>query len=71
MASLFISFVLIAMQNFGSDIMSSYADAVGHTPIIPEYALGYWHSKNRYSSQAELLAAAEGFHNRSINVSIM
>ena len=55
----------------GGAIMNNYVDAVGHAPMLPEYAMGYWHSKNRYSSQADLLAAAEGFHNRSINVSII
>lgn len=55
----------------GGSIMNNYVDAVGHAPVLPEYAMGYWHSKNRYSTQADLLAAAEGFYNRSINVSII
>jgi alpha-D-xyloside xylohydrolase len=59
----------------GSDaanqVMHGYVDAVGHVPVLPEYAAGYWHSRNRYASQDELLQAAEGFHNRSINVSVI
>ena len=38
------------------DIMHSYVDAVGHAPMLPSTVAGYWHSKNRYSSQDEILA---------------
>ena len=31
----------------GAAIMHSYVDAVGHTPMLPDHAAGYWHSKNR------------------------
>lgn len=30
-----------------------------------------WHSRNRYSSQDQLLTAAQTFHNLNINVSII
>lgn len=53
------------------DIMNNYVDAVGHIPMIPDWATGYWHSKNRYSSQAQLLEIANGFHNRSIPVDVI
>ena len=33
-------------------LMKQYADAVGHAPMLPESVAGYWHSRNRYSSQA-------------------
>ena len=44
---------------------------VGRSPGLPEWALGYWHCKNRYASQKDLLAAAHGFANRSIPVDII
>lgn len=50
-------------------ITEKYVDAVGHARKMP-YP-GYWHSKNRYSSQEELLTAARGFHNRSIPVDVI
>jgi len=53
------------------DIMHSYVDAVGHIPMMPEWATGYWHSKNRYHTQTELLEVAQGFHNRSIPVDVI
>lgn len=53
------------------DISSHYVDATGHTPVLPEWAAGYWHSKNRYKSQGELLSAAKEFHDRQIPVDII
>ena len=50
-------------------IVEKYVDAVGHARKLPW--TGYWHSKNRYSSQEELLAVARGFHNRSIPVDVL
>jgi alpha-D-xyloside xylohydrolase len=51
--------------------MNAYVDAVGHAPVMPEWAQGYWHSRNRYSSQSMLLDAAKGFHIRGVNVSVI
>ena len=50
-------------------IMEKYVDAVGHARKLPWP--GYWHSKNRYASQEELLEAARGFHNRSVPVDVI
>ena len=54
-----------------ADVNSHYVDATGHSPVLPEWAAGYWHSKNRYASQADLLAAAKEFHDRKIPVDII
>ena len=46
----------------GSTIMNAYVDAVGHSPNMPSWGAGYWHSRNRYSSQGMLLdAVSQGF----------
>ena len=50
-------------------IVEKYVDAVGHARKQP--FPGYWHSKNRYASQEELLDVARGFHNRSIPVDVI
>eukprot|EP00041_Stephanoeca_diplocostata_P022396 m.533979 g.533979 ORF g.533979 m.533979 type:complete len:708 (+) comp22052_c0_seq29:168-2291(+) len=60
-----------AATSAAASIMHAYVDAVGHAPLLPAYAAGYWHSKNRYATQADLLAAAQGFHDRQINVSVI
>ena len=54
-----------------ADINSHYVDATGHSPVLPEWAAGYWHSKNRYASQVDLLAAAKEFHDRNIPVDVI
>ena len=52
-------------------LLEHFVSWVGRSPGLPEWALGYWHCKNRYASQAELLAAAHGFANRSIPVDLI
>ena len=41
-----------------ADIERNYTDAVGRTPMMPEYGMGYWQCKLRYRTQEELLAVA-------------
>eukprot|EP01043_Picozoa_sp_COSAG02_P047222 COSAG02_NODE_4503_length_5285_cov_5.431161_1_plen_738_part_00 len=60
-----------ANASIGTQIMNSYVDAVGHSPMLPEWGSGYWHSKNRYSSQQQITDAAAGFASRGINVSVI
>ena len=31
-----------------ADLLSHYVDATGHALMLPEWAAGYWHSRNRY-----------------------
>ncbi len=40
------------------DILSTYHDATGHSPDIPDWALGFWQCKLRYRTQDELLSIA-------------
>lgn len=53
------------------ELLENFVSWVGQSPGLPDWALGYWHSKNRYGSQRELLDAAWGFRNRSIPVDII
>ena len=41
-----------------ADIERNYTAAVGRTPMMPEYGMGYWQCKLRYRTQEELLAVA-------------
>ena len=54
-----------------ASVMSHYADAVGHAPVMPWAATGFWQSKNRYRNQSQLLAVARGFAERAIPLSII
>ena len=38
----------------GEQIMHAFVDAVGHSPVLPEWGVGYWHSKNRYATQQQI-----------------
>ena len=53
------------------DVLQNFVSWTGFVPPRPDFTLGYWHSKCRYASQADLLAAAHGFANRSIPVDII
>ena len=57
--------------NMFADILQSYADAVGHAPPMPDYATGFWQSKNRYRNQSQLLDIAAGYAARSLPLSVI
>ncbi len=40
------------------EILSAYADATGHAPMMPEFGMGYWQCRLRYRNQEELLSVA-------------
>jgi alpha-D-xyloside xylohydrolase len=54
-----------------AEIMSSYADATGHPPMLPEWASGFWQSKLRYRDQEELLAVAREYARRGLPLSVI
>lgn len=54
-----------------ADIMSRYADAVGHAPELPEWASGFWQCKLRYLDQEELLGVAREYRRRELPLSVI
>jgi alpha-D-xyloside xylohydrolase len=52
-----------------AEILSNYADVTGHAPVFPEWASGFWQSKLRYASQAELEAVAAEHQQRELPLS--
>ncbi|WAL68189.1 family 31 glucosidase [Amycolatopsis cynarae] len=54
-----------------SGILANYADATGHTPMLPEWAAGFWQSKLRYRTQEELLAVAREHKRRGLPISVI
>lgn len=52
-------------------IMEHYADATGHAPKFPAWASGFWQSKLRYRTQAELLAVAREYAQRGLPLSVI
>ena len=53
------------------EILSHYADATGHPPMLPEWASGFWQSKLRYRTQDELLGVAREYHRRDLPLSVI
>merc|ERR1719265_2113542 len=54
-----------------TQIMAKYADATGHSPVLPEWATGLWQSKNRYQTQEELLDVVEEHRKRNLTLSVI
>jgi alpha-D-xyloside xylohydrolase len=54
-----------------AQIARAYADATGHTPMMPERGLGFWQCKLRYSSQDELLEVAREHHRRGLPLDVI
>lgn len=54
-----------------AEIMSHYADAVGHAPQLPEWASGFWQCKLRYLSQQEILDVAREHKRRGLPLSVI
>ncbi len=53
------------------EVISSYRSATGGSPMMPLWALGYIHCRERFHSQAELLNVAGEFRRREIPVDVM
>ena len=45
--------------------------AIGRPSDLPTFATGFWQCKLRYRSQAELLAAAQGYIDRALPISVI
>ena len=49
-------------------IIAGYRQATGDAPLFPKAAYGFWQCRERYSSQAQMLAAASQFRSNQIPV---
>jgi alpha-D-xyloside xylohydrolase len=47
-------------------LIADYRELTGATPLFGKWAYGYWQCKNRYDSQAELLAVAQKYRDLHI-----
>jgi alpha-D-xyloside xylohydrolase len=47
-------------------LIADYRELTGTTPLFGKWAYGYWQCKNRYDSQAELLAIAQTYRDLHI-----
>ena len=52
-------------------VISSYRKLTGNTPMLPKWALGYIHCRERFNTQAELLATADRFRAEGIPIDMI
>jgi alpha-D-xyloside xylohydrolase len=62
-----VSFFVIAGKSF-DEIYAGYRTLTGDVPMLPKSAYGYIQCKQRYSSQAELMAVAHGYRDRHLPI---
>ena len=61
----------ITTGNSPAAILANYAGVTGYAPEFPEWASGFWQSKLRYASQAELESVASEYHQRQLPLSVI
>ena len=54
-----------------ADLLRQYGEAVGRTPMLPEWASGFWQCKLRYKTQDELLGIAREYKRRGLPLSVI
>ena len=62
-----VSFFVIAGRSY-DEIYEGYRLLTGDAPMLPKSAYGYIQCKQRYSSQAELMAVAQGYRERHLPI---
>ncbi len=62
-----VSFFVIAGKTY-DEIYSGYRLLTGDTPMLPKSAYGYIQCKQRYRTQAEILAVAKGYRGRHLPI---
>ncbi|MGA8026267.1 MAG: TIM-barrel domain-containing protein [Bryobacteraceae bacterium] len=65
-----VSFFVIAGKTT-DEIYGGYRRLTGETPMLPKSAYGFIQCKQRYSSQAEVLAVAKGYRQRHLPLDIL
>ena len=65
-----LDYVVIAGQD-GAEIVSTYRRLTGAAPMLPKWAFGYIHCRERFKSQEELLANAREFRRRKLPVDVI
>jgi alpha-D-xyloside xylohydrolase len=48
------------------EVIAGYRFVTGKAPIVPQWALGFWQSRERYKTQQEIMSTVKTFRDRSI-----
>ena len=52
-------------------VVAGYREATGQAPLLPKWAYGYWQSRERYNSQAQLLGVLKEFRERRFPLDVI
>lgn len=55
----------------GDEVIASYRELTGPTPMMPLWCLGYIHCRERYNTQQELLDNAREFRQRKLPIDVI
>lgn len=61
----------ITAGNTPAEIVEHYVDAVGHAPLLPKWAAGFWQCKLRYRTQEELLEVTREYKRRGLPLAVI
>jgi alpha-D-xyloside xylohydrolase len=61
----------VVMAGRGDEITAAYRQLTGPVPLMPRWALGYIHCRERYKTQAELLENAAEFRARGLPLDVI
>jgi alpha-D-xyloside xylohydrolase len=54
--------------NNADDVISGYRTLTGKAPIMPQWAMGFWQSRQRYKTQDEILGVVKEYRKRQIPI---
>lgn len=60
-----IDYYFISGENM-DDVISGYRTLTGKAPVMPEWAMGFWQSRQRYTTQDEVLDVVREYRKRGI-----
>lgn len=62
-----IDYYFISGENMDK-VIGGYRNITGKAPIMPSWAMGFWQSRERYKTQAEIVGALKEFRRRQIPI---
>ena len=54
-----------------SEIEKNYTDVTGRTPMMPDFAMGFWQCKLRYRTQQEVIEVAKEYRRRKLPLDVI
>ena len=62
------SIIILFMAIIMDDVIAGYRTLTGKATIVPQWAMGFWQSRERYKTQDEILNTMAEFRKRKIPI---